>query len=109
MLLLEGLKSSSNESSYREYRLQVSPFLPPHPPPALLLLISPFLTHPAPALAPEQVKERLFRFNYEILAQLEPDERRQKLGETYRNVEEDYKRILGSVREERLWDWVMRP
>ncbi|GHJ85651.1 hypothetical protein NliqN6_2053 [Naganishia liquefaciens] len=44
-----------------------------------------------------QVKERLYRFNYEILSQLEPDERKQKLQETYANVEEDYKRLLAST------------
>ena len=44
-----------------------------------------------------KVKERLYRFNYEILSQLEPDERKQKLQETYANVEEDYKRLLAST------------
>ncbi|KAI5454777.1 histone acetyltransferase 1 [Naganishia albida] len=44
-----------------------------------------------------QVKERLYRFNYEILSQVEPEERKQKLQETYANVEEDYKRLLAIV------------
>ncbi|KAH8090348.1 histone acetyltransferase type B catalytic subunit [Filobasidium floriforme] len=58
-----------------------------------------------------QVKERLFRFNYEILAQISPDERREKLAETYKNVEEDYKRILNSLRpvEQDLWEWIETP
>ena len=62
-------------------------------------------------LALLQVKERLFRFNYEILAQITPEERREKLAETYKNVEEDYKRILSSLRpaEEDLWEWIETP
>ncbi|KAJ9112758.1 hypothetical protein QFC20_002083 [Naganishia adeliensis] len=56
-----------------------------------------------------QVKERLYRFNYEILSQLEPEERKQKLQETYANVEEDYKRLLASTGSEEgigRWKWV---
>ncbi|TFK34824.1 acyl-CoA N-acyltransferase [Crucibulum laeve] len=45
-----------------------------------------------------QVKERLYRFNFEILAQLEPDERHEKLEETFQSVKEDYERILALVR-----------
>ncbi|KAF8626361.1 hypothetical protein AX15_005012 [Amanita polypyramis BW_CC] len=41
-----------------------------------------------------QVKERLYRFNYEILAQLDKQERLDKLEETFQNVREDYQRIL---------------
>lgn len=45
-----------------------------------------------------QVKERLYRFNYEILSQITPEERKQKLAETYENVVDDYRRILSSSR-----------
>ncbi|CAE6512502.1 unnamed protein product [Rhizoctonia solani] len=45
-----------------------------------------------------QVKERLFRFNYEILAQLEKEERLEKLEETFQNVRTDYQRILATVK-----------
>ncbi|TDL27661.1 histone acetyltransferase type B catalytic subunit [Rickenella mellea] len=45
-----------------------------------------------------QVKERLYRFNYEILAQLEKQERLEKLEETFQSVKEDYQRILAMVR-----------
>ncbi|KAJ7684552.1 histone acetyltransferase type B catalytic subunit [Mycena polygramma] len=41
-----------------------------------------------------QVKERLYRFNFEILAQLEKAERLEKLEETFRSVRDDYMRIL---------------
>jgi len=45
-----------------------------------------------------QVKERLYRFNYEILVQLEKEERLEKLEETFQSVCEDYSRILGMLR-----------
>jgi len=45
-----------------------------------------------------QVKERLYRFNYEILVQLEKEERLEKLEETFQSVQEDYSRILGMIR-----------
>ncbi|KAJ7043083.1 histone acetyltransferase type B catalytic subunit [Mycena alexandri] len=41
-----------------------------------------------------QVKERLYRFNFEILAQLEKQERLDKLEETFQSVQDDYMRIL---------------
>ncbi|KAJ7460936.1 histone acetyltransferase type B catalytic subunit [Mycena galericulata] len=41
-----------------------------------------------------QVKERLYRFNFEILAQLEKQERLDKLEETFLSVRDDYMRIL---------------
>ncbi|KJA15956.1 hypothetical protein HYPSUDRAFT_47916 [Hypholoma sublateritium FD-334 SS-4] len=41
-----------------------------------------------------QVKERLYRFNFEILAQMEEDERHEKLEETFQSVKADYHRIL---------------
>ncbi|KAI0345086.1 histone acetyltransferase type B [Trametopsis cervina] len=44
-----------------------------------------------------QVKERLYRFNFEVLMQLEKDERQQKLEETFQNVCEDYRRILTMI------------
>ncbi|KAG2020734.1 histone acetyltransferase type B catalytic subunit [Coprinopsis cinerea AmutBmut pab1-1] len=44
-----------------------------------------------------QVKERLYRFNFEILAQLEKDERHEKLEETFQSVKEDYHRILAKL------------
>jgi len=44
-----------------------------------------------------QVKERLYRFNYEILMQLEKPERTAKLEETFQNVREDYLRILEMI------------
>ncbi|KAJ7581507.1 histone acetyltransferase type B catalytic subunit [Mycena floridula] len=45
-----------------------------------------------------QVKERLYRFNFEILAQLEKEERLEKLEETFQSVREDYTRILGTLK-----------
>ncbi|KAG6861646.1 hypothetical protein C0995_013648 [Termitomyces sp. Mi166 len=44
-----------------------------------------------------QVKERLYRFNFEILAQLEKEERLEKLEETFQSVKQDYLRILAMV------------
>uniref|UniRef100_A0A8H7Y2N6 Histone acetyltransferase type B catalytic subunit n=1 Tax=Psilocybe cubensis TaxID=181762 RepID=A0A8H7Y2N6_PSICU len=44
-----------------------------------------------------QVKERLYRFNFEILAQLEKEERHEKLEETFQSVRDDYHRILALV------------
>lgn len=44
-----------------------------------------------------QVKERLYRFNYELLMQLDKTDRQAKLEETFKNVREDYKRILDMV------------
>ncbi|KAE9398318.1 histone acetyltransferase type B catalytic subunit [Gymnopus androsaceus JB14] len=41
-----------------------------------------------------QVKERLYRFNFEVLAQLEKEERLEKLEETFQSVRDDYSRIL---------------
>lgn len=45
-----------------------------------------------------QVKERIYRFNFEVLAQMEKPERQEKLEETFHSVKEDYLRILSSVR-----------
>lgn len=45
-----------------------------------------------------QVKERLYRFNFEVLVQLEDQEKHEKLEETYQSVIEDYRRILDMVR-----------
>ncbi|KAH9915786.1 histone acetyltransferase type B catalytic subunit [Epithele typhae] len=44
-----------------------------------------------------QVKERLYRFNYEVLMQLDKIECQQKLQETFQSVVADYRRILGHV------------
>jgi len=44
-----------------------------------------------------QLKERLYRFNYEILVQLEKQERLDKLEETFQTVIEDYRRILAMI------------
>jgi len=44
-----------------------------------------------------QVKERLFRFNYEIMSQLDREERVEKLEETFNSVRDDYRRILALV------------
>ncbi|KAI0806891.1 histone acetyltransferase type B catalytic subunit [Fomes fomentarius] len=44
-----------------------------------------------------QVKERLYRFNYEILMQLDKQDRQLKLEETFQSVVADYRRILGHV------------
>ncbi|CEI87586.1 hypothetical protein G6F70_005007 [Rhizopus microsporus] len=41
-----------------------------------------------------QVKDRLYRFNYDILQELEKDERKAKLDETYLNLEDEYHRVL---------------
>ncbi|WWC68781.1 histone acetyltransferase type B catalytic subunit [Kwoniella pini CBS 10737] len=40
------------------------------------------------------VKARLFRFNYEMLSQMTPQERKDALAKTYESVIEDYERIL---------------
>ncbi|WWC87700.1 histone acetyltransferase type B catalytic subunit [Kwoniella dendrophila CBS 6074] len=40
------------------------------------------------------VKARLFRFNYEMLSQMTPEERKEALAKTYESVVEDYERIL---------------
>ncbi|KAG2075896.1 histone acetyltransferase type B catalytic subunit [Suillus decipiens] len=45
-----------------------------------------------------QVKERLYRFNFEILAQLEKEERLEKLEETFQSLREDYLRILEMIK-----------
>ncbi|OAX41608.1 acyl-CoA N-acyltransferase [Rhizopogon vinicolor AM-OR11-026] len=45
-----------------------------------------------------QVKERLYRFNFEILAQLEKLERLEKLEETFQSLREDYLRILAMIK-----------
>jgi len=44
-----------------------------------------------------QVKERLYRFNYEMLVQLEKQERLEKLEETFQNVIEGYRGILAMI------------
>ncbi|KAL5528913.1 hypothetical protein ACEPAG_4887 [Sanghuangporus baumii] len=44
-----------------------------------------------------QLKERLFKFNYEILAQMDKAERLEKLEETFQNVTQDYRRILAMI------------
>ncbi|KAJ7063532.1 histone acetyltransferase type B catalytic subunit [Mycena amicta] len=41
-----------------------------------------------------QVKERLYRFNFEMLMQLDKEERLEKLEETFQGVRDDYMRIL---------------
>ncbi|WVQ94717.1 hypothetical protein IAU59_001797 [Kwoniella sp. CBS 9459] len=41
-----------------------------------------------------QVKARLYRFNYEMLSQMTPEERKEALAKTYESVVEDYERIL---------------
>ncbi|WVW79985.1 hypothetical protein I302_101958 [Kwoniella bestiolae CBS 10118] len=40
------------------------------------------------------VKARLYRFNYEMLSQMTPEERKEALSKTYESVIEDYERIL---------------
>jgi len=45
-----------------------------------------------------QVKERLYRFNFEILAQLDKQERLEKLEETFQSLREDYLRILAMIK-----------
>ncbi|KAF8590494.1 histone acetyltransferase type B catalytic subunit [Ramaria rubella] len=44
-----------------------------------------------------QVKERLYRFNYDALVQLDKDERIEKLEATYQNVRDGYLQILTRV------------
>ncbi|BEI83453.1 hypothetical protein CcaverHIS002_0400570 [Cutaneotrichosporon cavernicola] len=41
-----------------------------------------------------QVKSRLFRFNYEMLSTMTPEERKEALAKTYESVVEDYDRLL---------------
>ncbi|KAG2157603.1 acyl-CoA N-acyltransferase [Suillus bovinus] len=45
-----------------------------------------------------QVKERLYRFNFEILAQLDKEERLEKLEETFQSLRADYLRILEMIK-----------
>ncbi|EKM55988.1 uncharacterized protein PHACADRAFT_256983 [Phanerochaete carnosa HHB-10118-sp] len=45
-----------------------------------------------------QVKERLYRFNFEVLMQLDKAERQQKLEETFQSVCDDYRRILAMAK-----------
>ncbi|KAF8744957.1 hypothetical protein AX14_011971 [Amanita brunnescens Koide BX004] len=59
----------------------------------LLHHLNPLDSHAAKAYR-LQVKERLYRFNFEMLAQLEKQERLDKLEETFQNVRNDYQRIL---------------
>ncbi|KAJ9101913.1 hypothetical protein QFC19_004994 [Naganishia cerealis] len=81
LLLLEQLKYKQDDpEAYRALRLQVKELIKVEDRPGA------------------DAKERLYRFNYEVLSQVEPDERKQKLQETYANVEEDYKRLLTSTR-----------
>ncbi|EJU05781.1 acyl-CoA N-acyltransferase [Dacryopinax primogenitus] len=47
-----------------------------------------------------QVKERLYRFNYEILMQMDKPDRLDKLEDTFQGVREDYLRILAGKRRE---------
>ncbi|KAG6332244.1 hypothetical protein ID866_6845 [Astraeus odoratus] len=63
----------------------------------ILLHLDPTDTRAAKAFR-LQVKERLYRFNFEVLAQLEKEERLEKLEETFLSVREDYLRILAMVR-----------
>ncbi|KAI8081698.1 acyl-CoA N-acyltransferase [Halteromyces radiatus] len=44
-----------------------------------------------------QVKQRLYRFNYDTLQEIEPEDRKDKLHETYMGVEQDYHRLLEEV------------
>ncbi|KAF8520175.1 histone acetyltransferase type B catalytic subunit [Hysterangium stoloniferum] len=44
-----------------------------------------------------QVKERLYRFNFDALVQLDKEERIEKLEVTYQNVQEGYQQILARV------------
>ncbi|KAF9821637.1 hypothetical protein IEO21_00483 [Rhodonia placenta] len=44
-----------------------------------------------------QVKERLYRFNFDALSQLDKEERQSKLEETFNTVRKDYERILTLV------------
>ncbi|KAI0320300.1 histone acetyltransferase type B catalytic subunit [Amylostereum chailletii] len=44
-----------------------------------------------------QVKERLYRFNYEILVQLEDKDRLEKLEETFHGLQADYQRLLSMI------------
>ncbi|KAG2214276.1 hypothetical protein INT47_000832 [Mucor saturninus] len=41
-----------------------------------------------------QVKQRLYSFNFDVLREMDPKERKEKLQETYLGVEEDYHRLL---------------
>ncbi|KAI9260837.1 acyl-CoA N-acyltransferase [Sporodiniella umbellata] len=41
-----------------------------------------------------QVKHRLYTFNYDVIQSIEKDDRKNKLHETYLNLEDDYHRIL---------------
>lgn len=97
IMLLEQLKYRKNDpNAYKALRLQVRSTLP-RP------------SQRTKLWARLQVKERLYRFNYEILSQVEPEERKQKLQETYANVEEDYKRLLASTGSEEgigRWKWI---
>lgn len=74
MLLLRQLDRKDALKS-RAYRLHVS-------------------DKPIEILTDNQVKARLYRFNYEMLSQMTTEERKEALGKTYESVVEDYERIL---------------
>lgn len=104
LLLLEQLKYKKDDpGAYKALRLQVR-------------IVSRLTSNPLlRSFSLSQAKERLYRFNYEVLSQLEPEERKQKLQETYANVEEDYKRLLmtstgssieGSTAGTGRWKWI---
>lgn len=62
-------------------------------------------TDPAPDRRKERayrlwVKERLYRFNYEILKQLTVEERRERLQATFEDIMADYERIFTGERRE---------
>ncbi|KAH8114246.1 histone acetyltransferase type B catalytic subunit [Phellopilus nigrolimitatus] len=44
-----------------------------------------------------QVKERLYKFNYQILTEMTREERLEKLEETFQNVKEGYQAILSAI------------
>ncbi|ORZ22368.1 acyl-CoA N-acyltransferase [Absidia repens] len=44
-----------------------------------------------------QVKQRLYRFNYDALQEIDPLDRKEKLQDTYSSVEQDYHRLLERI------------
>ncbi|KAB5594101.1 Histone acetyltransferase [Ceratobasidium theobromae] len=85
MIVLRGLDPSSKQAQ-KAFRLQV------------ILFFAMTEAELSSSLVPTQVKERLYRFNYEQLAQMEKDERLEKLEETFQSVRADYQRILATVK-----------
>ncbi len=101
MLLLRKLDKNDRKAN-QAFRLQVSDHVPLQGNRQLSLLfrvIDRLL----------QVKERLYHFNYTLLCQIDKEERKEKLKETFENVQEGYEEMLESVEGGPPFRWVKIP